>query len=84
MCKEAIKLDFEKYPDMNIEVGTIIKSKNLFDSFICAKTTAGRWIEPKELAEPAVFLSSSASDAVKGHILYVDGAILAYIGKQPN
>ena len=28
-------------------------------------------------------LSSHASDAVNGHVLYVDGGILAYIGKQP-
>ena len=36
----------------------------------------------KELVGPAVFLASSASDAVNGHILYVDGGILEYIGKQ--
>lgn len=54
-----------------------------FDSFICAKTPAGRWLEPEELGGPAVFLASHASDAVNGHILYVDGGILAYIGKQP-
>ena len=39
---------------------------------------------PEELAGPAVFLASDASDAVNGHILYVDGGILAYIGKQPQ
>ena len=54
-----------------------------FDSFICAKTPAGRWLNPEELGGPAVFLASHASDAVNGHILYVDGGILAYIGKQP-
>ena len=58
-------------------------SRNPFDSFICAKTPAGRWLEPEELAGPAVFLASHASDGVNGHILYVDGGILAYIGKQP-
>lgn len=55
-----------------------------FDKFICAKTPAGRWLEPEELAGPAVFLASDASNAVNGHILYVDGGILAYIGKQPK
>ncbi len=59
-------------------------SRHPFDSFICAKTPAGRWLEPSELGGPAVFLASSASDAVNGHILYVDGGILAYIGKQPK
>ncbi len=59
-------------------------SRHPFDSFICAKTPAGRWLEPDELAGPAVFLASEASNAVNGHILYVDGGILAYIGKQPK
>lgn len=54
-----------------------------FNDFIIAKTPAARWGEPKDLAGPAVFLASSASDFVNGHILYVDGGILAYIGKQP-
>ena len=59
-------------------------SRHPFDSFICAKTPAGRWLDPEELGGPAVFLASKASDAVNGHILYVDGGILAYIGKQPK
>lgn len=59
-------------------------SRHPFDSFIVAKTPAGRWLEPEELAAPAVFLASDASNAVNGHILYVDGGILAYIGKQPK
>ncbi len=59
-------------------------SRHPFDSFICAKTPAGRWLDPEELAGPAVFLASEASNAVNGHILYVDGGILAYIGKQPK
>ncbi len=59
-------------------------SRHPFDSFICAKTPAGRWLDPDELGGPAVLLASKASDAVNGHILYVDGGILAYIGKQPQ
>ena len=59
-------------------------SKHPFDSFIIAKTPAGRWLDPEELAGPAVFLASDASNAVNGHVLYVDGGILAYIGKQPK
>jgi len=54
-----------------------------FNSFILAKTPANRWGEPQDLTGPAVFLASEASDFVNGHVLYVDGGILAYIGKQP-
>ncbi len=54
-----------------------------FNSFIIAKTPAARWGTPEDLRGPAVFLASPASDFVNGHILYVDGGILAYIGKQP-
>lgn len=54
-----------------------------FNSFIIAKTPAARWGDPSDLGGPAVFLASEASDFVNGHILYVDGGILAYIGKQP-
>ena len=55
-----------------------------FNDFIIAKTPAARWGEPEDLMGPAVFLASNASDFVNGHILYVDGGILAYIGKQPK
>jgi len=58
-------------------------SRHPFDAFIVAKTPAERWGTPEDLKGPAVFLASPASDFVNGHILYVDGGILAYIGKQP-
>ena len=58
-------------------------SRHPFDSFIVAKTPAARWGNPDDLKGPVVFLASQASDFVNGHILYVDGGILAYIGKQP-
>ncbi|MBQ8843125.1 MAG: gluconate 5-dehydrogenase [Ruminiclostridium sp.] len=58
-------------------------SRHPFDSFIIAKTPAARWGDPEDLSGPAVFLASDASNFVNGHILYVDGGILAYIGKQP-
>jgi gluconate 5-dehydrogenase len=58
-------------------------SPHPFDSFILAKTPAGRWGTPEDLKGPAIFLASEASNFVNGHILYVDGGILAYIGKQP-
>ena len=59
-------------------------SRHPFDSFIIAKTPAARWGTPEDLQGPAVFLASGASDFVNGHVLYVDGGILAYIGKQPK
>lgn len=59
-------------------------SRHPFDQFIIAKTPAARWGEAEDLAAPAVFLASDASNFVNGHILYVDGGILAYIGKQPK
>lgn len=57
--------------------------EDLFDKFIIGRTPAERWGTPEDLAGPAVFLASSASDFVNGHILYVDGGIAVYIDKQP-
>ena len=56
-------------------------SRHPFDRFIIAKTPAARWGTPEDLHGPAIFLASDASNFVNGHILYVDGGILAYIGK---
>ena len=58
-------------------------SRHPFDQFIISKTPAARWGDPDDLIGPTVFLASDASNFVNGHILYVDGGILAYIGKQP-
>ena len=58
-------------------------SQHPFDRFIVSKTPAARWGTPEDLMGPVVFLASEASNFVNGHILYVDGGILAYIGKQP-
>ena len=55
-----------------------------FNSFIISKTPAARWGKTEDLMGPAIFLASDASNFVNGHILYVDGGILAYIGKQPK
>lgn len=59
-------------------------SRHPFDQFIISKTPAARWGTTDDLKGPAVFLASEASNFVNGHILYVDGGILAYIGKQPQ
>jgi len=57
---------------------------NPFNDFIINRTPSGRWANPEELVGAAIFLSSKASDFVNGHILYVDGGILATIGKPIN
>lgn len=55
-----------------------------FNNFIISKTPAARWGKTEDLMGPAIFLASDSSNFVNGHILYVDGGILAYIGKQPK
>ena len=52
-----------------------------FNDWITRRTPAGRWGDPDDLAGAAIFLASSASDFVNGHVLYVDGGILATIGQ---
>ena len=59
-------------------------SRHPFDAFIISKTPAGRWGTVEDLQGPAVFLASDASNFINGQVLYVDGGILAYIGKQPK
>jgi gluconate 5-dehydrogenase len=55
-----------------------------FNEFIINRTPAGRWGDPDDLAGTTVFLASAASDFVNGQIIYVDGGILATIGKPAN
>jgi len=55
-----------------------------FNDFIISRTPAGRWGDPDDLAGAAVFLASKASDFVNGQVIYVDGGILATIGKPSN
>ena len=57
---------------------------NPFNDFIVGRTPAGRWGDPDDLQGAAVFLASTASDFVNGQIIYVDGGILATIGKPSN
>ena len=52
-----------------------------FNEFIISRTPAGRWGDPEDLQGAVIFLSSKASDFVNGQIIYVDGGILATIGK---
>lgn len=62
----------------------IRKEGHPLHEFIKTRTPAGKWGAPSDLAGAAVFLASKASDFVNGHILYVDGGILATIGKPAN
>ncbi|WP_010136037.1 gluconate 5-dehydrogenase [Ochrovirga pacifica] len=55
-----------------------------FNEFIINRTPAARWGDPEDLQGAAIFLSSKASDFVNGHVVYVDGGILATIGKPSN
>ncbi|WP_192820319.1 gluconate 5-dehydrogenase [Rufibacter sp. LB8] len=55
-----------------------------FNEFIISRTPAGRWGNPEDLGGTTVFLASKASDFVNGQIIYVDGGILATIGKPSN
>tara|TARA_R110000868_G_scaffold87649_3_gene244931 strand:- start:389 stop:1183 length:795 start_codon:yes stop_codon:yes gene_type:complete len=55
-----------------------------FNEFIIHRTPSGKWGDPDELEGAAIFLASKASNFVNGHVLYVDGGILATIGKPSN
>ena len=51
-----------------------------FDKWVKKRTPKGRWGRPEDLGSAAVFLASSASDYITGHILYVDGGFLSTMG----
>lgn len=55
-----------------------------FNEFIIKRTPAGRWGNPEDLSGTIIFLASSASDFVTGQVVYVDGGILACLGKAAN
>ena len=57
---------------------------NPFNEFIISRTPAGRWGNPEDLMGATIFLASKASDFVNGQILYVDGGLLATIGRPSN
>lgn len=66
------------------QTAPIRKDGHPFNDFIINRTPAGRWGDPADLAGTAIFLASKASDFVNGQIIYVDGGILATIGKPSN
>ena len=61
------------------ELNAALIADKAFSDWVCARTPAGRWADPEELAGAAVFLSSRASDYVNGQIIYVDGGMTAVV-----
>jgi len=60
--------------------GPLREDGNPFNDLVMSRTPAGKWGTPEDVANAAIFLASNASDFVNGHILYVDGGILANFG----
>jgi gluconate 5-dehydrogenase len=50
-----------------------------FNSWILGRTPANRWGTVADLAGPAVFFASSASDYVNGQVLFVDGGMTVVV-----
>lgn len=63
------------------QTAPLLTPGNPFNDFIINRTPAGRWGDLNELGGPIIFLASEASNFVNGHILYVDGGLLASIGR---
>ncbi|SHG15129.1 gluconate 5-dehydrogenase [Salegentibacter echinorum] len=66
------------------QTAPIRKEGHPFNDFIIQRTPAARWGNPEDLAGAAIFLSSQAGNFVNGQVVYVDGGILATIGKPAN
>jgi gluconate 5-dehydrogenase len=62
------------------QTAAIRENAHPFNDLVMTRTPAGRWGEPEDVGNAALFLASRASDFVNGHILYVDGGILANFG----
>jgi gluconate 5-dehydrogenase len=62
------------------QTGPLREQGNPFNDLVMTRTPAGRWGQPEDVANAALFLASRASDFVNGHILFVDGGILANFG----
>ena len=64
---------------MATEMNTALIQNPAFDGWVKSRTPARRWGRPDELAGTAIYLASSESDYVNGHILYVDGGMFAVL-----
>ncbi len=88
MLTKALCSEWAKY---NIQVNGIgpgyfeteltkpLKDDPEFDRWLCNRTPANRWGNPRELIGAAVYLASEAGSYVNGQILYVDGGLLASV-----
>jgi gluconate 5-dehydrogenase len=62
------------------QTAAIREGNHPFNDLVMTRTPAGRWGEPEDVGYAALFLASKASNFVNGHVLYVDGGILANFG----
>jgi gluconate 5-dehydrogenase len=62
------------------QTGPIRENGHPFNDLVMTRTPAGRWGQPEDVGNAALFLASKAADFVNGHILFVDGGILANFG----
>ncbi|PWD98740.1 gluconate 5-dehydrogenase [Marinilabilia rubra] len=62
------------------QTAPIREGNHPFNDLVMTRTPAGRWGEPEDIGNAALFLASNASNFVNGHVLYVDGGILANFG----
>jgi gluconate 5-dehydrogenase len=62
------------------QTAAIREGNHPFNDLVMTRTPAGRWGEPEDVGNAALFLASKASNFVNGHVLYVDGGILANFG----
>ena len=61
------------------EMNKALVENPTFDGWVRGRTPTGRWGRPEELVGAAVFLASAASDYVNGHMIFVDGGMLAVL-----
>lgn len=62
------------------QTGPIRENGHPFNDLVMTRTPAGRWGQPEDVANAVLFLVSKAADFVNGHVLFVDGGILANFG----
>ncbi len=62
------------------QTAPIREGNHPFNDLVMTRTPAARWGEPEDVANAALFLSSKAAEFVNGHVLFVDGGILANFG----